>query len=141
MRDGRWQRLALLVILPLGLACAAKRPVVYPDDHVREVGEAVVQRDIDECLEFATDRGFESRPPARKTAEGAAVGSAVGAAVGTAVGAVLGNPGRGAGAGAAGGATRGGLGGLLRSGEPDPVQRSVVEECLRDKEYRPVGWR
>jgi hypothetical protein len=141
MRDGRWQTLTLLVIVPLALACAARRPVVYPDEYVLGVGDAVVQRDIDECMELATQAGFEGKPPARQTAEGAAVGSAAGAAVGTAVGAVFGNPGRGAGAGAAGGATRGALGGLFRSRDPDPIQRAFVEECLRERAYRPIGWR
>lgn len=139
LRPCRTLPLVLLGLLVLG--CTTRRPVVYPDAAVRQAGEAAVQQDIDACLALATEEGLEAKTPTRKTAEGVVVGSVAGAAVGTAVGAVFGNPGRGAGAGAAGGATRGGLWGLIHAREPDPVQRAFVEECLRERGYRPIGWR
>jgi uncharacterized protein YcfJ len=133
--------LPLLILGLVAVGCAAKRPVVYPDPWVQEAGESAVQQDIDACHALAAEHDLEAASPARQTLGRAAVGSVAGAAIGTAVGAVFGNPGRGAGAGAAGGATRGGLRGLAGSREPDPVERAFVEECLRERGYRPIGWR
>jgi len=59
-------------------------------------------------------------------------------------GAIGGAAGEGAAIGAAGGATAGPLGTMLgwmfQRSEPDPVYRTFVETCLRDKGYQPIGW-
>lgn len=129
----------ILAILSL-FGCAQKRPVLYPNAHLNQVGAEAAQRDIDLCLQAAeaagvgTDRGEEI---GRSTAAGALMGVAVGAATG----AVFGNIGRGAAAGALGGAAAGGVRGGLQSGERDPVFRNFVDRCLRDKGYDPIGWR
>lgn len=112
------------------------------------MGEARVQRDIDDCMSRA--RTFvrsgsvaqaKARQVTRSTATGAAAGAAVGA-VGSAVGG--GDPGRGAAVGAATGATGGFLAALLHPFESrgtDPVFANFVERCLREKGYEPIGWR
>jgi hypothetical protein len=121
-------------------ACAEKRPVVYPNAHLKQVGNETAQRDIDECMRYASDSGAEGSKGA-EVAKGTAGGAAVGGAVGAATGAVLGNLGRGAAAGAAGGAAGGLVHGALKSDEPDPVFKSFVDRCLREKGYEPIGWR
>ena len=122
------------------LACAPKRPVLYPNEHLREVGTEAANRDVDECLALAAAGGYQA-PPGKEVARSTAGGAAGGAAVGAAVGAVLGNAGRGAAAGAAGGATRGVLRGGRAARNPDPIQKRYVEECLAERGYKPIGWR
>ena len=79
-------RLAPLVLLPtLLLGCASKRPVLYPNPHLEEVGTEVAEIDIDECMSFAeTEVGRESAggKVARDTAVGGGSGAAIGAALG-----------------------------------------------------------
>jgi len=132
-----------VVAIAIGVAalgCASRRPVLYPNDHLREVGSAAAEQDVDACLVLAKDAGH-SVPAGKEVARNTAGGAVAGAAVGTAVGAVLGNAGRGAGAGAAGGGTRGLLRGMRESRNPDPVERRYVEECLTERGYKPIGWR
>ena len=123
------------------LACAAaKRPILAPNEHLQEMAPDAVQRDIDDCILLATEAGpgaARGKQIAGQTAGGAAVGAAAGAVAG----AISGGPGLGAAAGAAGGATGGFLSGLFRSSDLDPAQRRYVEECLRQKGYKPIGWR
>jgi hypothetical protein len=129
-----------LPVVAAALGCAQRRPVLYPNDHLRSVGNEAAARDIDECLVLAHQSGHEQKP-AETVAKNTAGGAVAGAAVGTAVGAVLGNYGRGAGAGAAGGGTRGLLRGMRASRNPDPIERRFVEECLAERGYKPIGWR
>ena len=65
----------------------------------------------------------------------------MGGAAGGAAGAVVGRPGRGAAAGAAGAGAGTLTREVIRSGDPDPIFRSFVEKCLREKGYEPIGWR
>ena len=131
--------LALSCLLLL-VACSQKRPVLYPNYHLQEVGEETAQTEIDECISLAKEYGTSSSSSG-KVAKRTAGGGAVGAAGGAASGAVFGSVGRGAAAGAAGGAAVGCLTGLFRSPEPDPVFRRFVEKCLLEKGYEPIGWK
>lgn len=121
-------------------ACADKRPVLYPNAHLNQVGNEAAQADIDECMRLAKQGGAQENQ-AGEVAKSTATGAAVGAAVGAATGAVLGSLGQGLGAGAAGGAAGGLVHGAIRSGEPDPVFRSFVDRCLREKGYESIGWK
>lgn len=134
-----------LIAFSTGLAaCAAQRPVLYPNPKFEEVGVQVAEREVDECLErareYATKGGDRATEAARSTAMGAGAGAAVGA-VGGAV------SGGGAGQGAAIGAATGGTAGLIHgldlfgSREPDPVYRNFVERCLSGKGYEVIGWK
>lgn len=132
--------LILIIMLALLCACAAKRPLLYPNAKLKSVGNATAQADIDDCLNMASRSGAGSdkgREIAKTTAQGAAIGAATGAATG----AIYGHPARGAAAGAAGGSVAGLTHGILRSDGPDPVLRRFVDRCLRDKGYDPVGWK
>ena len=138
-----WQKtvkvLAFSCLLLLA-ACSQKRPVLYPNYHLQEVGDETAQTEIDECISLAKEYGTSSSSSG-KVAKRTAGGGAVGAAGGAASGAVFGSVGRGAAAGAAGGAAVGCLQGLFRSPEPDPVFRRFVEKCLLEKGYEPIGWK
>jgi hypothetical protein len=129
-----------LICLLLLVACSQKRPVLYPNYHLQQVGDETAQTEIDECIRLAKEHDASSSSSG-KVAKGTAKGGAVGAAGGAATGAVLGSVGRGAAAGAAGGAAVGCLQGLFRAPEPDPVFKQFVEKCLRDKGYEPIGWK
>jgi uncharacterized protein YcfJ len=131
----------LIIICILFLAaCAQKRPVLYPNYHLKQAGNEVARADIDECMRLAAEHGAKSSPGGR-VAKGTAAGAAIGGVAGGAVGAVLGNVGRGAAVGAAGGAAGALTRGIIRSGEPGSVFRRFVEKCLREKGYEPIGWR
>jgi outer membrane lipoprotein SlyB len=121
------------------LACAAKRPVLYPEARLEEAGPAASQQDIDDCLQRAAEAGHKSHSEG-KIAGSTAVGAATGAAVGAAFGAAAGRAGAGAAMGAAGGGTGGLIGGLFHSRDLDPVQRRFVEQCLKEKGYQVIGW-
>jgi len=121
--------------------CAhSERPVLYPNDHLKQVGNDQAQIDIDECMKLAAEYGADSSSGG-KVAKDTAGGAVVGGAVGAATGAVLGSVGRGLAAGAAGGAAGGLARGALSSDRKDPVFRQFVDRCLRDKGYEPIGWR
>ncbi len=136
-----WQNLLFALVVTLLLAsCAAKRPVLYPNDHLKTVGADASQSDIDACIELASRSGA-GQNRAGRVVKSSATGAATGAAAGAAVGAVTGSAGRGAAAGAAGGGAGGFVRGAARSRNPDPVYRGFVEKCLRDKGYEPIGWR
>ncbi|HEY8156628.1 MAG TPA: glycine zipper family protein [Myxococcota bacterium] len=130
---------ALACLLPLAVACAPKRPVLYPNARYQSAGAAAAD-DVAQCQERAAAYGYDAKPGAR-AAGSAAAGAAGGAAVGAVGGAILGHPGRGAALGAGMGGTRGLLRGLFRSREPAPLQKGFVEECLAEKGYRVIGWR
>jgi hypothetical protein len=138
-------RRALLVCLAAtaalaGAGCAAKRPLLYPNETWNRAGALGAEQDIDECLALARAHGLEARPEQR-TATGAAAGGAMGGAIGAVTGAVWGHPGRAAGAGAAGGATAGLVRGAFRWRDPDPLQARFVDICLGQQGYQVVGWR
>ena len=134
------RRLALLAgLAAFPLAACATRPIVYPNEKLRESGQVAVQEDTDACLAEADAYLEDGRVPetAKRTGEGAVVGGAVGAAVG----AVRGSVGRGAAAGAAGGAAGGLVHGLFHWRDPDPVEQRYVERCLAERGYEVIGWR
>jgi uncharacterized protein YcfJ len=135
----------VIVIFLLGAAflmsaCAKKRPVLYPNPTYQTVGKSAAEADIDDCIQMAADYGHAT-DQGKKVAGSTAKGAAVGAAVGGAVGLVTGRPGRGLAAGAAGGGAGGLARGAIKSGDPDEIERRFVEQCLRDKGYKVIGWK
>jgi len=127
--------LALLVIF----GCGTQKPVLYPNAYYEKVGGTRAETDIDECSSRA--REYVSSNPAKGVAKDTVVGGGAGAAVGAVGGAIVGSAARGAAVGAATGATAGLLRGLFQSSEPDPLYKSFVEKCLREKGYEPMGWK
>ena len=94
-------RLAIsLAIVFSCLACAAKRRILAPNEHLTEMGPEAAQRDVDERIRLAAEAGpgaTRGKQVAGQTAGGAVVGAAAGAVAG----AISGGPGLGAAAGAA----------------------------------------
>jgi hypothetical protein len=143
---GRHARASSLLLFALAASCAVaggcatRRPVLYPNDHLKMVGNEVAQLEIKECEDLATASGADSSK-AGTVAANTAGGAAVGGASGAVGGAIWGSVGRGAAGGAAAGATAGLIRGLFQTREPDPVYRGFVERCLRDRGYDTIGWK
>ena len=119
--------------------CSSPKPVLYPNDHLKQVGQAQAERDIAECESFA-DEHVASSGKGKQVAKSAGVGGVLGAAAGAVGGAVFGDPGIGAAVGAASGATFGALGGAMRESGPNQTYANFVDQCLIEKGYKPVGW-
>ena len=122
-------------------ACASSKPIMYPNEQVKEAGDEQVQKDIDECIQLAEDSGAESSGSgkvAKETAGSAAEGAATGAATGAIGG---GNPATSA----AVAVVRSGISGIFSSmrasSEPSAEYKQIVERCLIDKGYEPIGWK
>ncbi len=133
---------AVLTCLMLALiAACSPKPILYPNAHYQQVGEAVAEQDIEACKDMAKDAG--AKPSQGKTGQvagGTVAGGAVGSAAGAVGGAVVGHPGRGAMVGAASGATAGFLRGLFRRSPPSNAYKQFVHRCLTERGYEPVGW-
>ena len=94
-RAGQWMAVAGGILFLC--ACGPKRPVFYPNDHLKAVGNEQARADADQCMAEARQYGVKN--DVGKAVGGKAVkGAAVGAATSAAVSAVLGgNVGRAAG--------------------------------------------
>lgn len=130
----------LACFLVTACSSTAKRPVLYPNAHLNQVGGHIAQQDIDACMQLALTSGVnETRDGevGRKAASGAAIGSA-GAGAWTLVqgGSVGERMMAGAAAGAATGATRG----AIQSTEQSPIFKNFVNKCLSEKGYSVIGW-
>lgn len=130
----------LSAVALLAIGCAAKRPVLYPNETVNNVGWDAARRDVDECLKFAEAYGLEANPAGR-AATSTAVGGVMGGASGGAWGAIRGDAGSRAAAGAAAGASVGLIRGIFRWRDPDPIQQRFVGVCLRKQGYEVIGWK
>ncbi|MGD8367300.1 MAG: cell envelope biogenesis protein OmpA [Desulfobacterales bacterium] len=137
----RFARILLLAAVGfLMVGCGAKRPVLYPNALLEQVGAEAARADVDRCMKLAEAHvgSGGAGPVAERGARGAAIGAATGAAVSAVLG---GNVGRSAAAGAAGGGAAGATAGLFDAAEPDPVFRGFVEKCLQEKGYEVIGWK
>ncbi len=130
----------LLVFSLLLVGCAAKRPVLYPNPHLKQVGDVQAQGEIDVCLQLAETsgaKGNKGKEVAKQTVGAAAIGGATGAAWG----AFWGDAGKRAGSGAAAGAAGALVHGAMSSNEPGVIYRGFVERCLGEKGFDTIGWR
>lgn len=132
------KRILILITILVLAGCAAQSPVLYPNEHLKSVGEAKAQSDIEECSHLAS--AYIQANPGAKVVGGTIVGGAGGALVGGAVGAVTGHLGRGIGIGAVAGATSGLVRGIYKASQPSPVYKAFVNRCLQEKGYDPIGW-
>ncbi len=133
--------LFLFPFLLLVQGCAAPRPILYPNAHLKQVGESAAVQDIEDCSAMAKEAGATpSQGKGGQVAGSTAAGGAIGSAAGAVGGAVVGHPGRGAMVGAASGATGGLLRGLFRKSPPSQAFKQFVNRCLQERGYEPVGW-
>jgi len=123
----------------LVLGCAKPQPVLYPNAHLQEVGEAKSKQDIAYCETLAAE--YVKNPSKVEEAAKRGAGGAAGGAVLGAIGGAIGDgAGEGAAIGAAVGAAGGVLSSLAKSGRPNPTQVAFVDHCLQERGYRVVGW-
>lgn len=125
----------------LGCAAASTRPVLYPNAKYKQVGEAVAQKDVDECRTIAENAGASSGSSSG-AARGGMQGAAAGAAA-SAVGSLIrgGNVVESAATGAAIGGAAGAAGGAFNSGGGGDSLRTFVGRCLAERGYEVVGWK
>lgn len=139
-RSGLQRLLAgALVVCLLAVGCA-KKPVLYPNDHLETVGVEASKQDIDECMELAKSADLEKNQ-ALEAGKRTAGGAAVGAATGAVGGAISGGAGIGALIGLATGATIGFFSWIFGASEPDPLFVRYVDVCLAERGYQPLGWK
>lgn len=141
----------LLVVFTLSLGLSAcqstggrggyrgPRPILYPNEHYRQVGIEVAEMDISNCM-YQADRSVPQQDQLGNTAKNTLGGAAGGAALGAIGGAILGNAGTGAAAGAALGAGAGLIKSGLDANKTDPNYTGWVNACLADKGYQVTGW-
>jgi Glycine-zipper domain len=135
------KRVAPVLFMTMCLVSCAPKPILYPNQHYKDVGQEAAERDIQECTQMAKDAGAtSSQGKTGQVAGSTAGGGAVGSAAGAVGGAVVGHPGRGAMVGAASGATAGFIRGLFRRSPPSQAFKHFVQRCLKERGYDPVGW-
>lgn len=116
-----------------------KRPVLYPNEKLKSVGQEAAKKDIDACIQLSVEAGLETEK-GKETAKKTIGGGVAGALIGGAIGLVTGNVGKAVAIGAAAGGTAGLISGTTNR-NLDPVQQRFVEQCLRDRGYNPIGWK
>jgi hypothetical protein len=123
----------------IGGCASTPEPKLYPNNHLKQVGNQVAQQDIAECKQLALTSGVNEHKDGevgRKAAGGAAIGGAAGGAYGLVRGDAIERGLAGAAAGAAVGTVRG----SMQSSETSPVFRNFVNRCLRERGYEVIGW-
>lgn len=137
----RTQAILVAAMLAAGISgCASTpEPKLYPNNHLKQVGNQVALQDIAECKQLALTSGVNEHKDGevgRKAAGGAAIGGAAGGAYGLVRGDAVERGLAGAAAGAAVGTVRG----SMQSSETSPVFRNFVNRCLRERGYEVIGW-
>lgn len=149
IRSSAWpQGVSLLCLCALlnGLpGCSGPKPILYPNAHVKSLGEEAVEQDIQDCREVAEKAGAEEGSGAAgRTAGSAVIGAGAGAASGAVGGAIVGDPGIGALVGAVSGFVWGLFSGLFGwmfgSSTPNQAYVNVVNRCLAEKGYEVSSW-
>jgi uncharacterized protein YcfJ len=122
----------------LVIGCSGPRPILYPNDHLNQVGADQAEQDIEECKQLAEE--YVPEHDASTVAGTTAVGAGSGGAIGAVSGAVRGGAGIGAAVGAATGAVVGFIHGLFQTSQPTPAYKSFVNRCLAKRGYDSIGW-
>ena len=132
------RRLVYLLLIAT-TACAHPRPVLYPDEHLKNVGEEAAQKDVVQCL--ADAKSYLKANPAKRVAGHTVRGGVFGAIMGAVFGAFTGNYARAVSEGAAVGAAGGAVHGAWEAGSPDDIQRAYTQRCLAEKGWSVIGWK
>ena len=119
--------LAMTVVLPVGCSARDPQPELYPNEHLRKVGEAQAKQDIAYC------QALSQQYLQQRNAGAEAAGNTVGGAIG-------GNAGKRAAIGAGVGAALGLLRGLSKGAEPPQNYEAFVRKCMTDKGYDVIGF-
>ena len=142
-----FRAISLLFLLAAAGCATTAKPVLYPNAHLKIVGQSTADKDIAECQNAAEFAGAESSKTGGtgEVAKQTAGNTAIGAASGAVGGAILGSPGAGAAAGAVSGATWGILRGIFSgvggsSSQASAAYTGYMTRCLKDKGYDVTGW-
>ena len=130
----------IFCVITLLVGCATPQPVLYPNEQAKQAGDEQVRKDIDECSQLAKNSGA-SASGASDTAKETAGSASEGAVTGAATGAVTGNAGTAAAVSAISRGMNRFFAGMRRNKGPSPAYKEIVERCLIDKGYEPVGWK
>lgn len=132
---------ASVVLLTLSAGCSsgAKRPVFYPNSHIKQVGQPQARRDTDECMALA-DKYEVSRTKDGEVATRSVEGALIGGVSAGAWGIVRGDAGERAAAGALAGGSVGAVKGGVESTRISPTFQRFVQRCLQEKGYDVIGW-
>ena len=128
-----------LVLLLTACASSSKRPVFYPNAHLRSVGQAQAQRDTDACMQLASEYGVATTKDG-EIGKRAGKGGVIGGVGAGAWGLFRGDAVERAAAGAAAGAATGATTGAFESTELSPTFKQFVARCLRERGYDVIGW-
>lgn len=128
----------LIACLLMVYGCSGPKPVLYPNQHLQQVGSDQADLDIEECQVLAEE--YVASHGAATVAGNTVVGAGVGGATGAVGGAIRGGAGIGAAVGAAMGATLGFFRGLFQASEPSPAHKAFVNRCLAERGYESLGW-
>jgi hypothetical protein len=130
---------ALLAGTLLAACASTQRPVLYPNETLKRIGEQAAQREVDDCIALAerSGAGAGTSQVVKRGAEGAAVGGAAGAAGGAVRG--RGGVGEAAAVGAAAGAAAGAVHGAFHD-KPSEIHRKFVRRCLSERGLEVIGW-
>ncbi len=123
-----------IILVALLIISCSSTPVLYPNNHYKEVGKAQADNDIKQCENEADE--YLKSPEAKKILKGAATGSILGAIWGVVWGIFTGNW-IGVGIGAVGGAASGAAVGAI---SPDQLKQNYIDQCLANEGYRVIGW-
>ncbi len=132
------QVVGLICLVTLQSGCSSQ-PIMYPDENQDVLNKEKTDEAVEQCIQLADEAGVSSSN-AGDAAKRTAISSAAGAASGAAIGAIGGNVVTGAASGAVGGLVIGLFSYLINSNQPDPNYKRIVEQCLREKGYQPIGW-
>lgn len=137
----KWVWVAFLLFLVPALAWAdSLKPILYPNEHLKEMGIKRAQADIEECMRMAQEYGVNPEIDdeiAREAVQDAAVAAVAGATIAAILG---GNPGESAAISAVGASISTYSRGNLQRNAPGWVFRRFVERCLLEKGYETIGW-
>jgi len=129
-----------IMLAALTSGCASTpEPVLYPNNHLKQVGNPAARRDIAECKQLALTSGVNKNRDG-EVGRQAAGGAAIGGATAGAYGLVRGNALERGLAGAAAGAAAGTVRGSMKSTETSPIFKNFVNRCLHERGYEVIGW-
>ncbi|MDD5699410.1 MAG: hypothetical protein PHH77_12420 [Victivallaceae bacterium] len=129
-----------LVFLLLS-SCSTCKPVLYPNEHYRQVGAEQAEKDVRAALDAARRAGLDNTSSSNRTLAKSASRNAASAGVNTAVGAASGGIGAGTAISTAGSGTNFLIDWMFTPKTPDPCFRKYVELTLKKQGYQVIGWK
>ena len=122
-------------------ACSTCRPVLYPNNHYREVGSGQAEKDVQNAIDNAKRSGLDDSSSSRKALAKSASKRAAGTGVNAAVDIASGGIGSGTVIGAGGSGLSFLIDWMFSKKTPRPLFKKHVEFTLRQQGYQVLGWK